>query len=409
MIRLIFFLIFFIGANVLNTIHVDSFLFSYFILVMSLLSILLEKNLGQTLKQRKPEIYIILSIVILLVYRYFTGILTDSVRSSMILLITPIILLLLPNQLALKKDLKLSHQILKIILIFYIVECGIAITEYGIRGHIFLWIDTSFESHIYGSQGGSSFRSFALHGSPLTNALIVTTLNSFIIISSLKDKYKLFLWALGFAAVMAFNARAATIVTCFLFIVYLLKLISNKRTSLPTKLSIYFGTVSFAGLVSYLVVFHGLGSRLFKSQLLDQASGQKRLDVFSIFEYQGITEFLTGRSMNRFKLIQENAGLTIIENFWICEIILFGLIFVILFALLYIRLLKIHLKRYTLYNAAIVSISFLLLASTNNSLFTQYIPLLLFSLSAYLFRPGLFELILPPKYITNPPIKHLHK
>lgn len=399
--NILFFLIFFIGANVLSTFGIEKHILDYTVIILALINIFLDKNIKTLFFTRRKEILIITLILILIIYRSYSGILTDSIRSAMVLLATPIIYMNLSKNIENKKDFSLKKNLIKIIILFYIFECFLGIFEYIIKSHVFLWVDSTFESHLFQIQSGSSFRSVALHGSPLTNALIVTILNSFIIDSPLKDKYKFFLWAIGFAAVMAFNARMAVIINVFILVIYLAKLLLNNKISLSTKFLINISVIIFIIFTSYLVFYQGLGDRLFKTELLDESSAQKRIDLFSIFDEYEISNFMFGTSMENFENIRDSVGLLIIENFWVCELILFGIVFVILFTILYGRLILDYMRQFPWIERWKVTLIFILLASTNNSLFTQYLPLLVFLICMNLFRKNTFRIIVPSKYINK--------
>ncbi|WP_353720816.1 hypothetical protein [Dyadobacter sp. 676] len=397
---IVFFLIFFIGSNVLNTLKIDNYTFFYLIVAMSL-GVLAMSFRDRSFRDRKYEIGVLLLIAFVIVYRMYAGILTDSLRSAAILFATPLIYLLVPKEIRTKDDYLVKRKIVKIIIAFYVFECLVAIAEYLLRTHFFLWIDTTFQSHLMNIRLRESFRSVALHGAPLSNALMVTVLSAFFITSSLKDKYKFALWGLGFVAVLAFNARMAIIVNLGFFGFYILKLLGNRKAKFTTKLFIYAASAAFFMVAAYLVFYQGLGDRLFKKELLDEASAQKRFDLFSIFDGHTVYDFLFGRSMREFDMMKELAGLLIIENFWVCEIVLFGGLFVAGMVILYIKLLAPYVREYSFYNRMVICLSFILLASTNNSLFTQYLPLLLFVVCLNLFRPDTFRMILPPKYIDR--------
>ena len=92
-----------------------------------------------------------------------------------------------------------------VFLSFYILECSLAIIERIFSTNLpilrvgeSLWkgIDTAEDS---------SFRSEALLGHPLQNALIVISAMSFILVSKLSINWKFGLWGLGFLALLCFN------------------------------------------------------------------------------------------------------------------------------------------------------------------------------------------------------------
>ena len=395
--KIFFFSVFFLGANVLSKIGIDKVLVDYILVVYAILNFLLFGGKNK-FKNRKFEFSIILTIILTIVLRSYFGIMKDSFRSIIVLIISPLFFMSLPSNITNRKELNIGRGVIKILLSFYVLECVIAIIEYVLKTQIFKWENITFDDIV---QYNASFRSVAIHGSPLNNALIVTIINSFIILSPFKDKYKIFFWSLGFIASLAFNARIAVFVNVFLLAIYIFQLLASKKVNFSTKLFVNIGIVIFLGFTSYLVFFQGLGDRLFKTKLMDESSAQTRVDLFSIFDTFPISYFMYGKSMDEFDMIMQAAGLRIIENFWVCEIILFGILFVFILLFLYIKLFRNYAKGYTLFYKILIFSTFVLLASINNSLFTQYIPLLTFLICLNLFRHNIIRIIVAPKYINK--------
>jgi hypothetical protein len=392
-------LIFFMGANVLSFLGIDNAFFLYFILLISIIPFLSGFKGHKMIHKRKYEISILVLIAVMMLNRLRIGMLEDSIRNALTLFITPVLFMLLPLEMRNKNEYRIMKGITKILIVFYVVECSLAIVEFVFKFHLFGWVDTVFETNIVNLSQWDSFRSVALHGSPLTNALLVTILNAFFSISSIGNKYKFLLWFMGFLAVLACNARLAIFLNGFLFIYQVFKIVTAKHISISKKMVTYIGISFFVPVIVFLVIYKGWGDRLFKNELLDQYSGQVRLDVFSIFDYVSSSRLLLGNSMKSFESIRDLAGLLIIENFWVCLILLFGLVFVILLVVFYFKVMQKFLKAYSFADGLVVSAVFLLLASSNNSLFTQYIPLFLFLICLSVFRPGILKQLLPRKFI----------
>ena len=70
----------------------------------------------------------------------------------------------------------------KILITFYIIECGLAIFERIIGTNMFVKVNAGYDG----------FRSYSLIGHPLQNALCVSIMMSFILFSDLKYKLELF-------------------------------------------------------------------------------------------------------------------------------------------------------------------------------------------------------------------------
>ena len=80
------------------------------------------------------------------------------------------------------------------------------------------------------------FRSTALWAHPLANALIVSVLMSYFLVSNLKLKYKLSLWVLGYVAILCFNTRGSIIGNALILLVYLsYSSFFSKRTKDATR------------------------------------------------------------------------------------------------------------------------------------------------------------------------------
>ena len=100
-----------------------------------------------------------------------------------------------------------------------------------------------------------------------------------------------------------------------------------------------------------------------------------------------LNDYLLGSTMDDVRYFMDDIRVAVIENFWIAYILHFGVIAVILFTYLYIKLAKQLLLSYPMFDKIVISSSFIILASTNNSLYSSYIPLFTFLLCAFVFRP----------------------
>jgi hypothetical protein len=79
-VAIVFFLIFFIGSNVLNTLKIDNYTFFYIIVAMTV-GVLVMSFRNRSWQDRKYEIGVLLLITAVIIYRMYAGILTDSLRS----------------------------------------------------------------------------------------------------------------------------------------------------------------------------------------------------------------------------------------------------------------------------------------------------------------------------------------
>ena len=261
----------------------------------------------------------------------------------------------------------------------------IAILEFILRIHLIGWHETAYnDGNVVIYDKFSSFRSVALFGSPLSNALITTILNAFILFSNIKEKRKYIIFFIGCIAVLCFNARTAFFMNAFVLFMYILK--NYKTYNWAYKIGIIFGlSVIVIGFI-ILITYTNLGSRIIDTSEGD-SSIMTRLILFEGFMSLNLNDYLLGSTMDDVRYFMDDIRVAVIENFWIAYILHFGVIAVILFTYLYIKLAKQLLLSYPMFDKIVISSSFIILASTNNSLYSSYIPLFTFLLCAFVFRP----------------------
>src|SRR5574344_1418964 len=187
----LFFIALFLGNNVQTFFHIPANLFHLFLLTFSFLLTFINKK------------YITRSQLRVLAFVFLYGIfklITDrgeGTRSAVLTIMTPFFMYsAFPKFIRFPSSINqvLQQKMIKLLFFFFIVEVGIAILERIIGVNVFPWHDTVYDISCL----GGDFRSVSLHGHPLENALIVSTIMSFILISPLKNIYKLALWGAGF-------------------------------------------------------------------------------------------------------------------------------------------------------------------------------------------------------------------
>ncbi|MGQ7945104.1 hypothetical protein [Flavobacterium sp. WC2509] len=249
-----------------------------------------------------------------------------------------------------------------LILVFFIVECFLAIYERVFFTNIFSEGAESFE--YFGEDW--NFRSTALLGHPLNNALCISTIMGFIVISSIKIHYKMLLLILGFISLLCFNARGATLIWICLAVIYIISLVTAKKTKNGIRFLLLVFLLASAYFISLAVVNYGLGGRLVNEKISGESS-QARVDVFKAFTYIDENEFWLGNS-EKYLPIMHKLGAGGIENSYIVFIINYGIVLFIFLCIAYYFWFKRFLKLYTLFNKFIILSSFLLVGSTNNGL-----------------------------------------
>ena len=367
--------IFILSPNVLTTFGIDLKIYYLFIILLSFILIVINNN---TFFQKS---IILKVIVILCCCLCLWKLQTDHSPGMKILSLNVmgmgVVFSCLPYA-PLKKN---KDRYLQFLLVFYIVLCVLSILERVFTQHLFTFnVDAEEFGFIY--YGDSMFRSFGLIGHPLQNALVVSTIMSFILIS--KIRYKYWLWLLGYVAILCFNTRSSIFGNAALLIVYSLYENLSKKGS--PKIFLF---ATFFIVMTYISIYYiGLGGRLLQYGLIDEdGSAGVRIKIWSIFSYYGISDFLFGYNFDKIQLMLYSSGLRLTENFWLDYTFRYGFIAVILLTILYSLFIHELSRGFSKFDICFTSATFLLLASTNNSLSCSWLPMYYFFYCYWVFRP----------------------
>ena len=273
----------------------------------------------------------------------------------------------------------------KWIVIIFLIECGFSIAERILKYNFLSW-NSEDATMMTDIEDVTGFRSFGLWGHPLQNALITSTIMGFILIyDGYKPKIKYTLWAIGYAAILCFNTRSSMVGNIVFFALYqLIQTVKTHNSSAKFK-NISYGIAGIAILV-FLITQTSLGGRLIEMGLYDQSSAAVRVDTWSIFDYYKLSDFLYPDEANR-DIVLMATGLYATENFWIDWLLKYGLILEVLYISLIIYNIYHYGKGYKKQDIIFVNLVFWIIASTNNSLTANPIPLFLFLAALILFRP----------------------
>lgn len=289
----------------------------------------------------------------------------------------------LSNYLKNFKDIKFKLIAQKGIVVFYCVVCGLALVERLLSVII-------LARNIEASEDG--FRSWALCGHPLVNALLISIAMSFILLSDMKRKLELFF--LGMVALLCFNTRSSMMYWAAAAVMYYFYLIKS-HNKLSKK---YFCYLLFAGIiVSVLMLSFGFGNRIITMGAYDESSAAVRVAIFDIFNYYPLSDFQFGYPAKDIQMIQYRSGIygMIIENYWLLFLLRFGYIFTSILSALMLTFMWKNLKGRKLFDIFCILAAFLMVSSTNNSLSTPNNGILLFFvLCAFAFS----NQTLPSKY-----------
>jgi len=328
----------------------------------------------------KWPLWIIAGGIIMLLVRWVTGILQESIQSTLILVLPAILISLFPLKYE-SESIKTRITVSGFIYWFYIIECCLAIVEFVMKQHVFGWIEIAYNSSVVDFDN-QYFRSVALCGGPLLNAQIVTTIMLFFLFDLfLSPRKKILLWFLGLIAVLCFNARMAIVINILGLILYIGKEISRVQWHTRIKyiaLSIFIGVT-----VSFLLIM-GLGNRLTATtSLADDDSISIRLALFKYFFNSDLQVYIWGHSMDELRRIMNIIGIKVIENFWIIYIYHFGVVFTGYFTFCYFKLVQYFLRPFPTFDKIVISGLFVILISANNSIASSHMPLFIFLLCCY--------------------------
>ena len=378
-------IIFFIAGNVgVTFMNIPQDFLIYFLLCYGVLIIGIYKQHITTVDW--IAICIVISAFIWLFVRYLLGIRGEYMGMVYILTLPAFLITVFPHNLSIN-NIELKIILTRLLSYIYLAECLIAIVEYVLQSHIFGWADTTYHKGLVHFDTASGFRSVALLGSPLNNALIVTTMMLFYLFNDdIPFIRKISLWILGLVAIFCFNARSAIIINLMSFVIYIVGQ-TMKRNRIGGRHHALFTIIVLT--IVWLMYDNRWGARLWN---LHDISNDSSINVrFRLFKYIANTDwsnYLWGNSVESIRHeMNTQIGVRIIENFWILYIFHLGLVATLFFTACYFVLCRMLLKSYRLFDKVVIAGAFLLLASVNNSLYSGFVPLFTFLLCCYLNQP----------------------
>lgn len=331
------------------------------------------------------------------VYKYFFDRTIFPMTATM--MIIPMSLLVLPDWNLSQKKIYLYRNLFRLLIVFYVLECSIAIGEVLFRSHVF-GLDQLAESSIDSARIDTKvFRSYSLHGHPLQNALIVATIMSYVLVSSFKPVYKYSLWMLGFIAILGFNTRSSILGCSAVLVCYTIWQLLYDKSIARYKYQILF-LLTIALIVGFILLMSGnFGGRLLEMGVIDDSSAAVRIDVWRIFDFYAFSDFLFGMTYENYAFLLTSLGLYATENFWIDWILLYGIGYLLLNVILLGAIIFRLFRCFSRVQKTVIIGSFILLASTNNSLSTSYMPLVIFFGCAKLFSPMSIKFSVDKKFL----------
>ncbi|WP_220087635.1 VpsF family polysaccharide biosynthesis protein [Pseudomonas fluorescens] len=358
------------GGNPLLKIHIYTY-----ILIILFTSIALKygvKNLLRPLGRiRYAWLFMSFSVLWLIVYGLYR-----NGMSGMAYTLDTLLAPLLCMPLAARLSLKQCIGLLKLLSILLLANSCIALIEFFLKQRI--W-DVEFSSF------GNFFRSTALMGHPLNNALILCSLA--LMLSRYSRFGMAFYLIISGLALFAFGARAATAI--FFFTTFITSLWIAKNTRLKNSQG---NKIKIALIPLLAIAVFGISSALFintsifdriVSNLFVDASAMTRIDVWSIIDVMSQEEILLGASSDLAMNFSDVIGVGVIENYLIGWVFSFGIVgcglLIISFLILLFRIFTLS----DLYGKISIA-SFFVASLGNNSLSSKTPALFLILIAATL-------------------------
>ena len=373
------------GENIINNIGVPS-LFVDLIYLLSAICLLIINYKKSIFSEYGYLQILIIFLSLYSLYNVFIVRGEGSRQISLLLCSPPLLLACFPRDTIRTKI--LWDSLFKVLIMFFIVECSIAILERIFQINFFPWSQNEKGVVIAETfDNVKVFRSCALLGHSLQNALTVSTIMSFILVSKLKDTYKYSLWLLGYIAILCFNTRTSIVGNILILLVYsFVQVFGMGKKKTTFSFTSLLRIIPVIALIAVFVLSFDLGGRLFEMGLVDDSSAQVRINTWSIFNYFDLSDFLFGLSPDKVRLILIKSGIRTTENFWIDFLLRLGLIVLLIIVIIYVKLVSQIYRGYKMIPRFFTAVTFVLLASTNNSLSATWLPLFVYLFSIYAFK-----------------------
>lgn len=157
-------------------------------------------------------------------------------------------------------DEKTLRRMRKLLIVFFVVECGVAVYESLTRTVVFAQLD---DEQLYGMERWT-MRAYSLHGHPLGNGALVSLMCVFFLTcNNLHKNMKLLLLGLGYFALFAFNNRGSVYVLTGIIALYIIYYMYKGKGSFVKKAIIIAALIYLAIYLVGLLSGSSLGTRIF--------------------------------------------------------------------------------------------------------------------------------------------------
>ncbi len=382
--KVIIFVLFYCQSNLLTTFGINLDYLGYVLAVLGLLLFLLNYKKMKL----KIELWMLIAYFLMLAIRYSTGILNDSIRFSVNLILPAFLVISVPNEIKTKKQKDILHFAFISLCVFCAIESFLVIYEALTHTHVLTWIDTTYGSHLDKYQS----RPIALVGSSVANSHVMAYLSFFILQLPLKNKIKYRMWAFNFFILMLLQGRMAMAFSLgFLFVYLFLQVLAKKmRVS-----NFVFLLIVLGGIIASLFAF-GFGERIFED---DEGSAQMRFKALDYVSSLSISDFVFGTTNQMLQNVISDMDVTILEISVFNQVILYGLLFTVVFTYLTFRVFYDFRSKINRTMAIITLIFGYALMNTTNGWFSGYIVVTSLLLFNKILTPTVAKLFIPHKYL----------
>lgn len=239
---------------------------------------------------------------------------------------------------------------------------------------------------------GDIFRSTALLGHPLNNALITLVVFIYVAAVAIPVRRKIYIMTVLFTALICFGARGALYVSVLALLLLFIVPVFVSRSAYFKKINKANITLLIAGMLGmlvYVTLNTTLGERLVDASFYD-SSAEVRTQALDVIDIHEIGNYLGAKSQDDIDTMSYYAEVEIIENFFIIWILKFGLLITGLLLLLLYQLFYARIPVPGSMRKHIMVLLLFVAAATNNSLATNTQTLSIFVILFSLTRlnPG---------------------
>ncbi len=287
-------------------------------------------------------------------------------------------------------DKKTLTDFKKWIYIFFFFSAGISLIE-KVTGKLLFLKDSPWYFDY--------FRSTALYGHPLNNALIMSVLTIILFLATKNSYLKMAVLAAGMISIFCFGARGALLgVFGGIFLNILLNAFGFTKDPNRNIKSGLMYLASFALILILVISFTNLGDRITGLAKVDE-SAEARVGTLNILDQVNIEDLIwTGVSLDKVDKLQYLSGVEIIENFYIVWLLNFGLIFTIILIISLIRFLYNMMRNVGADVKLSILFTLIIVSSTNNSLSSSTYVITILVMAYYItldFKVLVVEIVPP--------------